>query len=290
MIQVTELHVYPVKSLRGITLQQAGLGGRGLGLDRQWMVTDETGRFVTQRQYPAMATIAVSLQGEALVLEHPAAGALAIDLAASDGPRIEVVVWRDRCPAIDQGGEAGAWLTRILAPEQSAPQFRLMRFVDSHQRPVDPDILQGEPSAVAFADAYPYLVTSESSLAALNHELASCGARSVTMDRFRPNIVVSGMPAFAEDRHERLVAVSGRYALGLRKPCQRCSITTTDQATGWIADRREPLATLMRMNPWPDQPGAYFGQNAILLSGEGERVTVGDRLRLLSDAGDPAER
>jgi len=153
-----------------------------------------------------------------------------------------------------------------------------VRFAQQHHRRVDPQYLRGEGSHTAFADGFPFLVTAEASLANLNEQLAASGAAAVPMDRFRPNIVLRGLAPFQEDTLEGLADRRGAYALALRKPCRRCAIITTDQASGRISDAKEPLRTLMRMNPRADMPGAFFGQNAILLGGEGARVSVGDQL------------
>jgi uncharacterized protein YcbX len=277
MIEITELKVFPVKSLRGIAVERTTLGGSGLAFDRHWMVTDPAGRFVTQREVPAMATIRVRLEADALVLEHPSTPALAVDLRAAGGRPVEVTVWQDHCEAVDEGREASQWLSTVLGSRRGGA-LRLVRFAEEQRRPVDPKYLRGEQSHTEFSDGFPFLVTAEASLAALNERLAAAGERPVRMDRFRPNIVVRGLDAFEEDRIDTLTAEDGRYGLGLRKPCRRCSIITTDQVTGTIDHPGEPLNTLRSMNSRADLRGAFFGQNAILLVGEGTSIAVGDRL------------
>lgn len=277
MIEIAQLNVFPVKSLRGIALEHTRLDVRGLAFDRHWMVTDDSGRFVTQRELPAMATITVRLSPQALMLEHASASPLVVDLAPTSESRVEVVVWQDRCLATDEGDAASHWLTGVLGAWRGGP-LRLVRFAEEHRRSVDARHLRGEQSHTAFADGFPFLVTSERSLDALNRRLVAQGLERVTMDRFRPNIVVRGLAAFEEDRLDRLQRADGAYDLGLRKPCSRCAITTTDQATGEIVNAREPLRTLMAMKTQPELPGAYFGQNASLLAGEGETIAVGDTL------------
>ncbi len=277
MVEISQVNVFPVKSLRGIALQSTTLGVRGLAFDRHWMITDISGRFVTQRELQTMATIAVRLSAQALVLEHESAVPLVLSLAPADGRQVEVTVWNDRCVATDEGEAASRWLTNVLGMWRGGP-LRLVRFAASHRRPVDAHDLRGEQSHTAFADGFPFLVTSESSLAALNSRLAAQGIQPVTMDRFRPNIVLRGLAPFEEDRLVSLQYTDGRYALELRKPCSRCAITSIDQVTGEVVVSREPLRTLMAMKTQPELPGAYFGQNASLLAGEGESITVGDTL------------
>ncbi|WP_280553674.1 MOSC N-terminal beta barrel domain-containing protein [Halomonas sp. 25-S5] len=276
-MRITELHIYPVKSLGGITLGQAELGARGLTYDRHWMVVDDIGRFVTQRQLPHMARIVVRLDDEALILEYPEAAPLRISLRRDDQPRLPVYVWDDQCQALDEGAEAAAWLGAVLGDFKGSG-LRLVRFAPDQRRAVDTHFLApGELAHTAFADGYPFLVVSEASLAEVNRTLQAKGLAPVPMARFRPSIVVDGDEPFAEDGWGELSLHEGAVRLGLRKPCQRCKITTVDQATGKIAVPGEPLRTLVEMSTRL-APGGYFGQNAILLAGEGQTITVGEAL------------
>lgn len=276
-MKIAALYCYPVKSLAGIAVEQAVLGVRGLAYDRQWMVVDMVGRFVTQRQLPGMARVSVRLEDDWLVLAHPEAEPLAIALARHDQPRMTTYVWEDACQALDEGAEASRWLTAVLGDFRGSP-LRLVRFDDAHQRPVESRYLQGEAAHTAFADGYPFLIASKSSLAALNQQLGPQGKGPLPMNRFRPNIVVEGAPAFAEDGWGEVAAEVGAYRFGLRKPCQRCKITTVNQVTGTIEVPGEPLQTLIAMKTQPLRPGAYFGQNSTLLAGEGQLIAVGDEL------------
>ncbi|TLF51945.1 MOSC domain-containing protein [Halomonas urmiana] len=276
-MKITQLTIYPVKSLRGIPLERAELTERGLAHDRQWMVVDDIGRFVTQRQLPGMARIGVRLTDEALVLEHPAAAPLAIPLDRADQPRLPVYVWDDLCQALDEGIDAAAWLGAVLGDFKGSG-LRLVRFAPDQRRGVEPHFLApGELAHTAFADGYPFLVVSEGSLAEVNCRLQAKGLAPVPMERFRPSIVVDAAEPFAEDGWGELSLHEGAVRLGLRKPCQRCKITTVDQTTGEIAVPGEPLRTLVEMNT-RRAPGGYFGQNAILLTGSGRTLAVGDAL------------
>lgn len=275
-MKIVELNVYPVKSLGGIRLEKASVGVRGLAYDRRWMVVDQVGRFVTQRQLPAMARVSVRLDSDRLVLEHPEAEPLAIALARREQARLTAYVWDDACQALDEGEVAAEWLTRVLGDLRGS-RLRLVRFDDTRQRPVEARYLKGEKAHTAFADGYPFLIASQASLDALNQRLIDKRLAALPMNRFRPNIVIEGAPAFAEDGWDELALQAGGCRFGLRKPCQRCKITTVDQVRGVVAVPGEPLQTLIEMKTLP-LPGAYFGQNATLLEGEGRSIAVGDPL------------
>ncbi len=280
-MQISALNVYPVKSLGAVPLDAARLTAEGLAWDRRWMVVDDVGRFVTQRQLPAMARIGVALEDGALVLSHPGAAPLRVALAGEGQPRLPVYVWEDRCDALDEGPEAAAWLRTVLGGLRGSG-LRLVRFASDRQRRVEPHFLApGETAHTGFADGYPFLVVTTASLAALNRRLAAGGLAPVPMSRFRPNLVVEGAAPFAEDGWRELAGEGWR--LGLRKPCQRCKITTVDQQSGAIPLPGEPLRTLVAMNR-RFAPGGYFGQNAILLAGDGSRLAVGD-IVAAADAG-----
>lgn len=275
-VRITGLNVYPVKSLQGIPLETASLTEKGLAFDRNWMIVDDIGRFVTQREIPAMARIAVEIDADSQVLTHPDAPPLRIPLVFDDLPRLSVYVWEDRCEALDEGPVASRWLTGVLGVSKGS-SLRLVRLVPSHRRRVEPHFLRpGEHPHTAFADGYPFLIASEASLREVNHRLVAKGLGSVPMSRFRPNIVIDGKIPSAEDGWEALASAEGVIRLGLRKPCQRCKITTVDQHSGEIRMPGEPLRTLVEMNTRLSK-GGYFGQNAILLDGEGRLLSLGDR-------------
>lgn len=276
-MKITQLNIYPVKSLGGIALETAELTAEGLALDRRWMVVDDVGRFVTQRQLPAMARIRVCLEADALVLSHPEVAPLRVPLAAGELARLAVYVWEDRCEALDEGAEAREWLGEVLGDWRGSG-LRLVRFAPEYRRAVETHYLAaGEVAHIGFADGYPLLVVSEGSLAEVNRRLAAKGLDPVPMSRFRPSLVVDDDTPFGEDGWDTLAAADGAWRLGLRKPCQRCKITTVDQHRGEIAVPGEPLRTLVEMNTRL-APGGYFGQNAIVLEGEGASLTVGDEL------------
>lgn len=282
-MHITQLNTYPVKSLRGITLEEATLAETGLAHDREWMLVDSVGRFVTQRELPAMATISVHLDVGALRLEHPSREPLCVPLGGpehlSKRQRRTVYVWQDSCQALDEGDGASDWLTAVLG-DLKGSRLRLVRFAPEYRRAVEADFLGlGEQAHTRFADGYPLLVVNTASLDALNEQLVEQGLDAVPISRFRPSLVVDGEPAFAEVGWTELVAESG-VRLGLRKPCQRCKIITQDQYTGEARVPKEPLRSLVLMNTQPGLRGAFFGQNAIVLGGAGTALRLGERLAI----------
>jgi uncharacterized protein YcbX len=260
---IASLCVYPVKSCRGIALETSPVGERGLAFDREWMIVDGDGRFVTQRELPRLALVEPSLTSAALWLETPGSRRLAVPLAF-DGITRPVTVWRDSVPAVDQGDEAAAWLSSALQRP-----LRLVRFDLAVRRYCSVTYAGDSGAHTAFADAYPLLILSEASLADLNSRLA----QPLPMNRFRPNVVLSGIDAYDEDHIDEIRV--GALALKLVKHCTRCQITTTDQSTAVVG--AEPLSTLARYRMNADLGGVTFGMNAIVAAGAGLTINRGDR-------------
>ena len=263
--------------MHGIAVDEAELTVRGLKFDRNWMVMDDTGLFLTQRTLPKLASIRVKVNGTKLVLEEPGGSTFTVPETTNGLRKQTVEVWGDRCEVFDCGVAISLWLTDTLGTHKGK-KLRMVRFDDTFRRKVDEEYLKGEASHTAFADGFPYLITSESSLNRLNERLIEDGSEPVPMNRFRPNIVIKGLDAFRENRIDELASADGTYRLGLRKPCKRCKVTTVDQEDGIISDPKEPLRTLTLMNTVPGLQGAYFGQNATLLSEEGGVIRVGDEV------------
>lgn len=272
---ITQLHVYPVKSMQGIALEKGELTVRGLRYDRNWMVIDEEGTFLTQREIPKLASIQIRFSDDHLQFTNSHGNSISVPLEGRRGPHVITEVWGDRCEGIDEGDEISEWLIQTVGKYKNR-SLRLVRFRDEFRRDVDKEYLRGEDSHTAFADGFPFLVTNEESLSALNDRLASAGANPVSMDRFRPNIVIKGLAPFQENQIQQLVCADGKFKLGIRKPCKRCKITTVDQQSGGIANPKEPLRTLTQMKTIPDRRGAFFGQNATLVSGEGKEIQRDD--------------
>jgi uncharacterized protein len=271
MPRVSGLFIYPVKSLRGIAVSEASLDDYGLVGDRRFLLVDENNQFLTQRTLPRMALIETELGRESLVLRNPSHGSAAVGLHDS-GPALTVQIWRDTVEAEDCGVEIAVWLSDFLRHP-----CRLVRIGPAYRRPVKPS--KAKPGdAVSFADGYPLLALSEASLADLNDRLVAQGEEPVPMDRFRPNVVLSDCPAFAEDTWTRFKI--GNAIFRSSGPCARCIIPTTDQQTA--IRYKEPLRTLATYRRDPAEPGnVYFGQNVIHETKSG-RIRVGDTVTLLA--------
>ena len=261
-IRLASIAIYPVKSCRGIALDRATVEARGIAGDRRWMIVDDAGVFVTQREEPRLALVRVALDRDRLALEAPAMGALSVDAdLATLEPAAEVRIWRTVVTARVHG-DASAWFSEYLG--------RAVRFVsmpESTRRPVNP-AYAGPGDVVSFADGYPLLVTSRSSLEDLNARLEV----PVGMERFRPNVVIEGAEAWDEDRWAGLRI--GGLTFRAPKPCARCVITTIDPESGIAA--REPLRTLATFRKQAD--GVMFGVNLIpdLADGATAELAIGD--------------
>jgi uncharacterized protein len=279
MSVIRALFVYPVKSCGAIALDRAQLETKGLMWDRHWMVVDATGCFVSQREYAAMACIVPAFveDGVRLTTADLDAPLMLPFTPRGDEARIQVTVWDDAFEALDEGDEAAKWFSLALGVS-----VRLVRFAQDVTRLASRKWTNDEDVPTQFADGFPLLVTSESSLADLNARLAAKGAPPLPMSRFRPNIVVDGIDAFDEDFIDTLSipgeAGGDEVVLRFAKPCARCPITTIDQLSGerdaqWPA---EPLDTLaaFRADPRVDG-GLTFGQNAMVVAGAGQRLAVG---------------
>lgn len=258
-LQISRLTYYPLKSAQGISVETAALQARGLEYDRRWMLVDVHGDFLTQRTHPQMAQLQARVVETGLQIAGPEGDSI---LAQPRGKEwIPVTVWGDRLQAAACSVEVDQWLSNFLGEA-----CRLVYMPDSVMREVDPDYRSGEGDIVSFADGFPVLVVTEASLKILNRSLE----HRVPMNRFRPNIVISGSEAFAEDTWQAIETDTIR--LNIVKPCSRCQITTIDQVTGQRPDRHEPLKTLKQMHAWQGQ--IFFGQNAIPV--KTGQIAVGD--------------
>jgi uncharacterized protein YcbX len=266
-LTVSALNVYPVKGLKGIALEEARCTERGIEHDRRWMVVDREGEFLTQREHPKMATVWTEIADGALRLSAPDVGEVDVPLEPEGGRKLRVQVWSSRCDAVAVSREADQWLTHYLGF-----QCTLVYMPDDSKRYSNPTF-GGEDKRLGFADGYAYLLIGEASLADLNAKLIAKDHSPVPMNRFRPNIVVSGAGAFAEDQWHDLKM--GDALLRTAKPCGRCQVTTTDQTTGEVRGP-EPLATLATYREGPF--GLQFGMNLVTLR-EGT-IRVGDAVEL----------
>ena len=272
--EISGLTIYPVKSMQGIELESAELTPHGLENDRRFMVVRANGRFVTQRDLTRLALVNTGLNEDGILLSMDGHGSVIVPFMADDGERIKTKVWGDECETMDQGAGISRWLTSVL---ESSGTLKLVRMAPGFVRPQSQPENLGTKTTTHFADAAPLLVANESSLEVLNRELETRGHIPVPMNRFRPNIVVRGLAPFAE--HEIAELSSENYCLGLCYPCERCVVTTIDQATGIKNPERQPFTTLGDINPMPSTKRApAFAQNAILVKGEGQTIALGDRL------------
>ena len=253
-------------------MTSAEVDALGLVGDRRFLITDPTGKFLTQRSHPQMALIGAALTPSTLTLTFRERTSLDVPRASDPAARsLAVEVWSSTgLQAEDCGDEAAAWLTAILTTP-----VRLARIGSAFYRPVKPSkALPGD--LVNFADGYPLLIAGTASLADLNDRLIAQGESPVPMDRFRPNLVVQGAAPFAEDRWPRVRV--GTVVLRAAGDCVRCPVVTTDQET---AERGpEPLRTLARYRRQAEGQGVIFGQNLINESKSGI-IRVGDVVELL---------
>jgi uncharacterized protein len=270
-LRISQLFVHPIKSCGGIAVNDAPLIETGFEYDREWMVVDSDGVFVTQRQVPRMTLIQPTLRSSDLVLRAPGMLALHLQLDAVEGD-CTVRVWNDTVEAFDMGNLAAQWFSDFLGQP-----LRLARFDPDVRRIASAQWTQDIESRTAFADGFPLLVTSTASLKELNRRLADSGHDAVTMQRFRPNIVIDGLEdAHGEDFIDTLTidTADGPAVVKLIKPCGRCTIPDVNPAT---AEQGHAVADTMRAyraNARIDGALA-FGQNAVIVSGVGHRLRVG---------------
>jgi len=244
---LSEIILYPVKSLAGISVSQWPVIKTGLLYDRKWMLVDSEGQFLSQRKLPRMALIRTALTDEHLILSADGMEDLLIPLHQTDGEIIRSTVWENTDDALHVSKAADQWLTQFLNRD-----CYLVYQPDEAIRHVDPDYGVATDS-VAFSDGFPFLVVSENSLVKLNQDMQL----NLTMARFRPNLVISGCEGYAED-HWREITI-GSIDFRLPKPCSRCSVPAIDPETAVTG--KEPLSTLNRTRKWQNK--VYFGQNAI---------------------------
>ena len=268
--RIARLFVYPVKSCAGIEVGEAILRATGLEFDRAWMLADDEGEFVTQREIPRMALITPQLVPDALVLRAAGMPPLSVALEAK-GALLQARVWNDTVRALDMGEGAAQWLSSFLDK-----RLRLLRFDPAARRLSNPRWTRGLEAPNQFSDGYPLLVCSEASLASLNDRLSAAGHEAVGMDRFRPNIVLSDIEAHDEDRLGVLHISAAGSAVQIEpvKPCTRCPIPNIDPATA--ASSPEVTDTLQTYRQNAQMNGAVtFGVNAIVLQGMGQVLRVG---------------
>lgn len=281
-VKITEINIYPIKSLKGISLDSSIVEERGLRYDRRWMLTKPNGMFLTQREFPRMATISVWIEqdGSGLGVAADRFGDVSVPMDADSDVRQQVTIWKSVCEARVYGAALNEWFSDVIGTG-----CQLAYMADDSRRNVNPRFNRGD-EVVSFADGYPLMVLGEESLNDLNARLVS----PVPMNRFRPNLVVSGSVAYAEDGWKRIRV--GEAVFRSTKPSERCVITTVDQAKGAF-DGKDPLKTFASYRMARDVlPAHYdsfgigpnvvlFGQNLIAES-PGATIKVGDAVEVLN--------
>lgn len=281
--RIARLFIYPVKSCAGIEVSEALLTDTGLDLDRAWMVVDDHGEFVTQREEPRLALVQPQFKrgGTELALRAPGMLALHLLVDAVEQP-VRVRVWDDEVPAFDMGDIAAQWFTDFLAlneqglPKANAPKYRLVRFDPEHRRLSSMKWTGGAEALNQFGDGFAVLVLGQASLDGLNARLLAQGHAPVDMRRFRPNIVLEGLEAHDEDRLGPLQIETGEGPAVLTpvKPCPRCPIPNIDPLTA--ASSPEVSDTLQGYRQDARLNGAVtFGMNAIVSGGVDTLLRVG---------------
>ncbi len=276
MVRVESLHVYPVKSCRGIDLEEATIGPRGFLFDRNWIVVDGQGKMLTQRDITSIATVLTALTDDAITLSAPGARDIPIPFVSEGSARTSVDVWGNECAGLDEGDEAAAWLSTVLGQG-----VRLLRFDETSCRELDAEWIGDTKATAAFSDVLPFLVVSTASLDALNEWRAARDMPPCTIDRFRANIVLTGLDAWAEDEVPALQC--GDIKIDLTRPCSRCRVPSINQQTGVEEEygNLEVLAEERKFKNYIDRPGAMFGVQGMCTAGEGGTIKVGDEIAIV---------
>jgi len=265
MSTLSSLIYYPIKACRGFEVDSSHVEWMGLEHDRRMMVVTPEGEFLTQREHPRLALVSPKLEDGTLTLCAPGFDSMQLAIQSTGTPWL-VNIWKSKdVHAIDQGEDAAGWFSDWLGES-----VRLVHIADGHLRRINEKYAVSPDDHTGFADGYPILLASEESLQDLNSRLET----PVPMNRFRPNLVVKGGEAFAEDTWKRIRL--GEVELAVVKPCDRCVVTTIDKET--LERSKEPLKTLAKYRK--QELGAIFGQNVIPLN-EG-RIRLGMNVEVLS--------
>ena len=270
-MQLSEINIYPIKSLGGISLNESVVEEKGLQFDRRWMLVDENGKFFTQREFPKMATLKVSLETDGLRVSAQNDNLLIPFSENGAGEEIQVEIWNSKLTAQTSENTINEWFSDALQTN-----CRLVRMNQNSSRQVNPIYaVRKFQDTVSFADGYPVLLIGEGSLADLNSKLEN----PIPMNRFRPNLVVKNSEAFAEDTWKSIKI--GETIFYIVKPSERCVMTTIDQAKG-VSDGKEPLKTLAtyRLVKKDGASKILFGQN-LIAENAGEMIKIGDKAEVL---------
>ena len=270
---ITQMFIYPVKSCAGIEVSESILRPTGLAHDREWMIVDQDGQFLTQRQIPHMVWITPRLTEDALYLSAPEQVDIKVPFSRIGKP-VRVTVWRDTLLGDDMGDEVSDWLNTFLAVP--GKQYRLIRFSPLATRLSAREWTGDSEAPNMFSDGFALLVVTQRALDALNERLMEHGHEAVDMMRFRPNLVLEGLDAHEEDELSQILlhTAAGPIELTLVKPCGRCPIPNIDPYTASRSPEvMETLEGYRRLNRMND--AVCFGMNAIVRAGEGRAIQVG---------------
>jgi uncharacterized protein len=269
-VSVRSLHIYPIKSCAGISVNDGLLVDTGLDLDRAWMLVDEHREFVTQRELPRLVLVQPTLKHNEVVLRAPGMLALHLSVDRVEAP-LRAKVWNDWVAACDMGDLAAQWFSDFLGRK-----LRLVRFDPEQRRLSDPKWTGALEAQNAFSDGFPLLVTCTASLHELNRHLRAHGHADVTLARMRPNLVLDGLDAHGEDHIDEIVFDTGQGPVRLKlvKPCARCPIPDVDPLTGEPGHAVGDALAGYRADPRMD--GALtFGMNAVIVEGVDRVLRVG---------------
>jgi uncharacterized protein YcbX len=266
---LSEINIYPVKSLKGISLNEGVVEDRGLRHDRRWMLVDAENKFLTQREFPVMARISIELDGDKFAASYDSEK-IEVPFQPETDNYKTVKIWNSTVRSEFYPPEIDQWFSEALGTE-----CKLVAMPEGSHRAVSPNYaVRRFKDEVSFADGYPFMLLGEASLADLNSRLEA----PVPMNRFRPNFVVSGSEAFAEDNWK--VIKIGSTVFHVVKPCERCVIPTIDQFKGEKTGK-EPIRTLSIYRT--KNKNVLFGQN-LIAENPGETVRVGDTIEVLERA------
>lgn len=274
-MNLTEINIYPIKSLGGVALKSAVVENRGLQFDRRWMLIDVNNKFLTQREFPKMATVGVEILRDGLGVSSEGKS-LEIPFEIETEETKVVKVWSSRCRAKVYEKSINHWFSDVLQTD-----CRLVLMPEETTRKVNYFYAIHKDDAVSFADGYPVLLIGEESLNDLNSRLET----RVPMNRFRPNLVFTGGDAFAEDGWKQIKI--GASVFHVVKPCGRCVMTTIDQTKG-EKQGTEPLKTLAsyRIPKRSVKKKILFGQN-LIAENIGESLSVGDEIKIIETKNKP---
>lgn len=289
-MNISEINIYPIKSLKGIPLENSLVEKRGLRYDRRWMLTDRAGMFFTQREVPKMAAVTVKVESGGLKVSAEGFGELSIPHEPDSAERQTVTVWDSLVQGLAYRGAVNEWFSDVLSRD-----CQLVLMPETSERHVSKQFDTGK-DIVSFADGYPLLVIGESSVEELNRRILETktdeGRESFVpypMNRFRPNLVVKGSEPFAEDAW-RTIRV-GEAVFRVAKPCARCVMTTVDQDRGEFAGK-DPLKTMatfrLAKQVFPETyekygqsaTGVLFGEN-LIPENPGVSVRIGDNVEII---------